>query len=136
MIIMEKPRLTAAMLVEHEGKILLGKRNKVNAQDHWVIPGGGVEYGETTKEAAIRELKEETNLDVEDVKLIGPMEIIATHADYHSIVFFYQGKAKHFDIKAQEDLADVKFFTIDEIKNLTIVGSVKWCLKEAGYWKD
>ena len=132
----KRPRLTAAMLVENEGKILLGLRNKVNAQDHWVIPGGGVEYGETTEEAAIRELKEETNLDVEDVKLIGAKEIIANNPDYHSIIFFYQGKAKHFDIKAQEDLAEVKFFTMDEIKNLTIVDSVKWCLEKAGYWKD
>ena len=47
----KRPRLGSAVLVEKDGKFLLGKRNKANANGLWVIPGGKVKYGETIKEA-------------------------------------------------------------------------------------
>jgi len=55
-----------------QGRILLGKRNKatkrvdskLNHDWDWSLPGGGLEYGEEFEECAIREVKEETNLDI------------------------------------------------------------------------
>jgi len=67
----KKPKVGSAVLVEKDGKFLLGERNKENLNGYWIIPGGGVKWGETLKDAGIREIKEETNLDVEIVKLIG-----------------------------------------------------------------
>lgn len=132
----KEPRLSSAVLVINEGKFLLGKRNKVNANGMWVIPGGGVNFGESTEKAALRELKEETNLDVNIIKFLGHKEIIAPENNYHSIVFFYLAEPKHMNIEPREDISDVKFFDIDEIKNLNIVRSVEWVLKDAGFWKD
>ena len=131
-----KPRLGSAVLVEKDGRFLLGKRNKANANGLWVIPGGGVRYGETIKEAAVREIKEETNLDIELVKAIGFKEIINLPGNYHTIVFFHLAKPKNSDLKASEDCSEAGFFTIDEIKKMDIVESVEWCLRKAGYWKD
>ena len=67
----QKPMIWSALLVEHEGKFLLGERNKENARGYWIIPGGRANFGETIEEAGIRELKEETGLDVEIIKMIG-----------------------------------------------------------------
>lgn len=131
----ERPKVGSAILIEHEGKFLLGKRNKINAQGKWIIPGGKVEWGETIEEAGVRELKEETGLDVEIVSRIGHKEIIATEHDYHRIVFFHLGKSKHLNIRVCDDLSDAKFFTIEEIKKLNTVKSVEWCLRQAGIWK-
>ena len=131
----KRPRLGSAVLVEKDGKFLLGKRNKANANGLWVIPGGGVRYGETIKEAAVREIKEETNLDIELVKAIGFKEIINLPGKYHTIVFFHLAKPKNMDIKASEDCSEVEFFTIDEIKKLDTVKSVEWVLRKAGFWK-
>ncbi|HTY39582.1 MAG TPA: NUDIX domain-containing protein, partial [Candidatus Paceibacterota bacterium] len=52
----------AALIVRH-GHALLLRRVK-NGEEYYVIPGGGIEEGETPEEAAIREVKEEVSLDV------------------------------------------------------------------------
>jgi 8-oxo-dGTP diphosphatase len=136
MIIMEKgPRVGAAVLIEHNNKFLLGERNKKNANGMWVIPGGGVNWGEKAIDAAVREIKEETNLDIKIIKLICVKEIIALHADYHSVVFFYLAKPLTFDIISDDDVSDLKFFSIEEIKKLNTVNSVREVLTEAGFWK-
>jgi ADP-ribose pyrophosphatase YjhB (NUDIX family) len=132
----QKPRLTSAVLVVHDGKYLLAKRNKENYNDYWVIPGGGVRFGETLKDAAIREIKEETNLEVEIIKQIGYKEIINVPGNYHSIVFFYLAKPKSMDIDAKDDVSSAKFFKIEEIKRLKFAESVEWALREAGFWKQ
>lgn len=114
------PRAGSAILVEHNGKYLLGKRNKKNYLNFWVIPGGKVEWGESLEQAGVRELKEETNLDVEIVKFIGWKEIINIKDDYHRYVFFFLGKLKNeqINIKPTDDISEVRFFSADEIKNL------------------
>lgn len=132
----KKPRVGGAVLVEHEGKFLLGQRNKKNACGLWVIPGGGVDFGETTKEAAVREIKEETNIDVDIIKFICYQEIINVPGDYHGVIFFYLAKPKHLNFKAKEDISKVGFFSIDEIKKMNIVNSVESVLREAGYWES
>ena len=129
-----KPRLTAAVLVQKDDKFLLAERNKVNANGMWIIPGGGVKFGETTEQAAIREIKEETNLEVHIKKFIGFNEVINVPGNYHSIVFFYLAEPKHDNIQAKEDVSQAQYFTIDEIKKLNIVKSVEWALREASFW--
>lgn len=131
----KKPRVGSAVLVEHEGKFLLGKRNKTNAFGKWIIPGGGVDFGETIQEAAIREIKEETNLDVELTSFICHKEIINMPGNYHGVVFYHLAKPKHLNYKASEDVSEVGFFSIAEIKQMDILESVQWVLEEAGFWK-
>ena len=131
-----KPRVGAAVLVEHDGKFLLGKRNKKNAYGTWVIPGGGVDFGETIEDAAVREIKEETNLDVEILKLICHKEIINVPGEYHGVVFFHLATPKHTNLVANEDLSEAGFFSIEEIKTMNILPSVKHVLQEAGFWPD
>lgn len=131
----QKPRVTSAVLVMLDEKFLLAERNKQNYNGYWIIPGGGVKFGETIHDAGIREIKEETNLDVEIVKLIGHKEVINVPGNYHSIVFFYLAKPKHTNIEAKEDVSAAKFFSIDEIKKLKLAESAEWALKEAGFWK-
>lgn len=131
----QKPRLTSAALIMHNGKFLLAERNKKNYNGYWVIPGGGVEFGETIQDAAVREIKEEINLDVDIVRFIGWKEIINLPENYHRIVFFHLAKPRHIDIKLSREVSSARFFTIDEIKKLKIAESVEWVLKEAGFWK-
>ena len=130
---MEKePRLGAACIVVHENKVLLGKRNKKNAKGLWVIPGGGINFGEKMIDAAKREVKEETNIDVEIQKFVDFQEIINIPGEYHSIVFFFLAKPTSFDLVAREDLSEAKFFSLEEIKKLNKVESIDIALKKAG----
>jgi len=129
-----KPRVTSVVLVEHDGRFLLGERNKENYNKYWVVPGGGVKFGETIKDAAVREIKEETNLDVDIIKLIGYKEVINVDGNYHSVIFFHLAKPKHINIKPKDDISKAQFFSIEEIKKLKLAESAEWCLRELGVW--
>ena len=73
-IIKENPRVVVAGLIKNKNKILLCRSSKWS--DLWVVPGGGIEYGETIEEAIKREIKEETGLDVEFEKILFVQELI------------------------------------------------------------
>lgn len=57
------------VIIENNGQILIGKRVSKHAP-YYSIPGGHLEPGETFEEGAIREIKEETDLDIKDPKFI------------------------------------------------------------------
>jgi 8-oxo-dGTP diphosphatase len=65
----ETPFVTADVIIEMEGGIVLVQRR--NPPHGWALPGGFVERGETVAQAARREAKEETGLDVELTCLLG-----------------------------------------------------------------
>ncbi|NYF26139.1 NUDIX domain-containing protein [Sporosarcina sp. JAI121] len=78
----------AVIILNEEKQVLLQKRSDVGL---WGIPSGHIEIGETVSEAAIREVKEETNLDIRIKKLIG------VYSDPNSQVFAYpNGNVVHF----------------------------------------
>lgn len=56
------PRVGVACVVQHEGKVLLGKRKGAHAVGFWGFPGGHLEFGESVEACAKRELLEETGL--------------------------------------------------------------------------
>ena len=66
-----EPKLVAVVVVEHKGEILLGRRAMQPSLGLWSFPGGYVNRFEKVEEAALREVKEETNLDVTLDGLLG-----------------------------------------------------------------
>ena len=63
---------TAAAIVEFpNNRILLIKRATVPFRGYWALPGGKVDAGETVEETVVREVKEETGIEVEIVEKIG-----------------------------------------------------------------
>ena len=63
----EKPRVgIGVLIINSEGKILIGKRKGVHEENEYSIPGGKLGLGETFEETAIREIKEETNLNIKN----------------------------------------------------------------------
>ena len=74
-----KPRVgLGIIIVNHDGKILIGKRKGSHAP-YYSIPGGHLELGETFEEGAIRETKEETDLDIIDPKVIAVTNNLETY---------------------------------------------------------
>ena len=67
----QNPKPTATLICPNDDKILLVQRAYDPGKGEWGLPGGFLELGETLEEGAKRELKEETNLDGEVVKLLG-----------------------------------------------------------------
>lgn len=71
-----QPRVGARAVIEHEGKVLL-LRAEEPGRRYYFLPGGHVQHGERLQEAVLREVKEETGLDVEIVRALGVREFIA-----------------------------------------------------------
>ncbi len=61
----DRPKVGVGVIIQNkQGQILVGKRSGSHAP-YWSIPGGHLENGETFEQAAVKEVKEETNLDIE-----------------------------------------------------------------------
>lgn len=82
---MEKRVSSRAIIIE-DNKLLTMFRRKIkndgSVKEYYVIPGGGLEEGETLEENVIRELKEEFNVDIEIIKFLGTEEYDDTIANY------------------------------------------------------
>src|SRR5512132_2124452 len=76
--------LAVNVAVIHNGKILLTKREDFET---WILPSGGVEAGESFAQAAIRETKEETGLDVELTRLVGIYSRVGNVSPGYMILF-------------------------------------------------
>jgi ADP-ribose pyrophosphatase YjhB (NUDIX family) len=97
--------------VIHDGKILLTKREDFET---WVLPSGGVEAGESFAQAAIRETKEETGLDVELTRLVGIYSRVGNISPGYMILF--AAKPIGGEIKCQPgETIEVRWFSFEEI---------------------
>jgi ADP-ribose pyrophosphatase YjhB (NUDIX family) len=82
-------RTRAQALIIENGNILLAKHHDLTIDKiYWCLPGGGVEAGESPEEAVVRELKEETNLDIRVVRKIAEMRLPGVTAGYAKGVTF------------------------------------------------
>jgi len=114
------PSLTVDMIILlKDNSIILIKRKKAPFAEHWALPGGFIEYGETAEHAAIRETKEETGLDVEIMKLVGVYSDPKRDPRGHVIAIAFLAREIGGNLVASDDAKAVKVFKITEIpKNL------------------
>lgn len=123
----ERPKVIVSGLIEKDGKVLLVKEI-LESGEHWIVPGGKVEFGESLADAVKREIKEETNLDVEVLRLFDFKEHVNLKYDYHTVIFFFLAKPLNESIKLPKEILDAKFFAKDDLKNLHLVDTAKWVL--------
>ncbi len=108
--IWDNPKPVVDVIIEMEAGIVLIKRK--NPPPGWAIPGGFVDYGESVEEAAIREAKEETGLDVSNLRQFHVYSDPARDRRVHTIstVFIAAG---HGHPEAADDAAEIGIFDRD-----------------------
>ena len=104
----KKPAVTVDVIIEYGGGVVLIKRKY--PPEGWAIPGGFVEYGETLEEAAVREVKEETGLDVKLLLQFFTYSDPGRDPRRHTIttVYIASGTGR---LKASDDAAEAGVFT-------------------------
>lgn len=119
-------RIRVAVILVEQDKVLLVKHHKYSRK-YWLLPGGGLEYGETIESCAKRELLEETNLAIELADLVLVNESIPPDRHRHVINLFYWGEIISGELKVGKDtvLLDAQFVPLDKVPDLVIYPNVK-----------
>jgi 8-oxo-dGTP diphosphatase len=112
---MEIIRVTVDAVIVEKGKILLIKRGRPPYEDFWALPGGFVEYGEIVEDAVVREVKEETGLTCDVVRLTGVYSAPDRDPRGHTISVAYLMKVKKGDVLPGDDAAGASWFSIQEL---------------------
>ena len=109
--------IVTQIYVKKDNKILMVQENKIGKKGKWNMPAGKLEENETLIDAAIREAKEETNLDVQISGLIAIQESITEMGQL--IIFYFKGEYIAGEVSFnQEEISDVKWMTEEEIKDI------------------
>ena len=130
-----RPIVGVGVVILDADKVLLIKRGKPPRAGTWSLPGGAQESGETLKEAALREIYEETNLKVEIIGLIDIVDSIRRDkkgdAEYHYTLIDFVARVTGGALRAGDDAIDTRWFTLQEIKKLEIWSETKRIIRMA-----
>jgi nucleoside triphosphatase len=120
-----------ALIFNQEGEILLVKSHKWKGK--YTIPGEHIDLGERMEDALKREIKEETVLDIYDIKFICFQEFILDQGLYkkkHFIFFDFAFRTDSTDVKLNEEAEEYAWVTLEEALNLDIDPYTKNTIEE------
>ena len=106
------PAPGAAVILIREGEICLVQRKFAPKEGQWTLPTGFMEWDETIEETAVREVAEETGLEVKLVRLYA-VETGLLPPDIPVLVTFFQAEETGGSLEAGDDAAEVGFYPFD-----------------------
>ncbi len=109
------PRVGVGVLIVHEGRWLLIRRQGAHGAGTWSTPGGHLEYGETPEECAIRETDEETGVHLKNVRFLGLTNDIFAERGLHYITIWMQGEVESGEahLAAPDEASAIGWFAPD-----------------------
>ena len=117
-----RPYLAVSAAIFRNGRVLIVRRARPPAHGLYTLPGGGVELGETLEGAIIREVREETGLEIAPLALVGFREAIARDAagrvERHFVILPFASRWIRGEIALSEELAEAHWRKPDELAGL------------------
>ena len=130
-----RPILGVGGVVLDGNRVLLVRRGREPLKGLWSIPGGAVEVGETREEALVREIKEETGLDVEVGPLVAVLDRIRRDADgrveYHYVLVDYACRPRGGELKASTDVDRAQWVRIDDLDRFELTDGTARVIHDA-----
>jgi 8-oxo-dGTP diphosphatase len=118
----QRPYLAVSAAIVRDGKVLVVRRAHKPALNLYTLPGGVVETGETLTEAVVREVREETSLEVVPVALAGHREAIMRDRDgkveRHFVILCFAARWHSGRLVLNEELDDARWLPPAEIAGL------------------
>lgn len=111
------------------GKMLLEKRKNDPGKGRWSVPGGVVELGENVTQTVIREVKEETGLDVAEPEHIDVVDQITRDENgrikYHFVIVDYLVNLKGGTLNAASDADALQWVSLDDVEKYDLTGTFR-----------
>jgi ADP-ribose pyrophosphatase YjhB (NUDIX family) len=135
----KNPTPTVDVIIEENAQILLVKRRKEPFKNHLALPGGFVNDGEKVEDAAKREVREETSLDVDLIDILGVYSDPVRDPRGHSMstVFIGRGNHKSNKIKgiANDDAAALEWVNIETVEERSLGFDHKRIISDYKRWR-
>lgn len=129
------PRVATSTAVFRRNSVLLGERGKGALAGLWSLPGGHVEPGERVREAARREVNEETAVDVEILGLVDVHEIIRREASgdvaWHYVIAVHYGAWLSGEPVAGSDCRQARFVALDDLGSVPLTDGAEGLIRRA-----
>jgi 8-oxo-dGTP diphosphatase len=115
----DRPFVGVGAVIVESGRVLLVKRGSEPLKGHWSLPGGAVEVGETLEACVVREIREETGLDITVGPVVEVFDRITHDSDgrvqYHYVLVDYLCWPARGDLQAASDVEDARFVAPSEL---------------------
>jgi 8-oxo-dGTP diphosphatase len=129
-----KQAVDGIILDEDKNHIVLIKRKYPPYQGHYALPGGFIDKGETPESAVVREVKEETNLQVKIMERIGHYDEPGRdpRGEVHSTAFLCKIVGKGYELKAKTDSLSAEFIPLEKLNTIKLAFDHGEMLEDAG----
>jgi len=122
------------VFIKENDKVLLVKRSREPGKGKWAIPGGRLRFGEKIRDAAIREIEEETGLKVEITKLIDVVDVFIKdphgRLKEHFVIIDFEGKVVGGELRASSDALEARWVDKSNIHNYDLTESTAEFLRQ------
>jgi 8-oxo-dGTP diphosphatase len=119
-----RPEVAVGAVVQRDGELLLVRRAHGPATGDWSLPGGRVHFGETLRDATVRETQEETGIEVVVERFLGWVERVGSDPDpYHFVIldFACAPLDPQEPAVAGDDATEARWVALDTLEGLSLV---------------
>ena len=131
-----RPYLAVSAAIFRDSRVLIVRRGRPPSHGLYTLPGGGVEVGETLEQAVIREVREETGLDIEPLALAGYRQVIMRDTygkiERHFVILPFAARWIAGDILLNEELAEADWRLPSELAGLKTTEGLAEIVTAAG----
>jgi ADP-ribose pyrophosphatase YjhB (NUDIX family) len=131
----QRPYLAVSAAIVRDGKALIVRRARQPSRGVYTLPGGAVEAGETLEQAVVREVREETALEIAPVVLAGHREVILRDADArverHFVILCFAARLLGGEIALNDELDDARWLDPAELTGLRTTDGLQEIVRAA-----
>ena len=131
----ERPLVGAGAVIIRGDQVVLVKRGRPPLAGEWSIPGGVVKLGETLRQAAEREAREETGLEIEAGEVLEVFESITPDAQgktcYHYVIVDFLCRVEYGELRAGGDALEAKWARAEELAGLKVSRAARGVILKA-----